>query len=174
MSTISISQAFTELFSAPLKSVVQAEEDYLRLWINRLQVIQKLFVTNGKWKADVDMKTVVAQYAPAVRLEGRIDTALTLRVAGVREISANASVGLALGPVHASGGFGFVSRNTHESIFQASTSFALSNKEFSLTNYLEAAKLPLVTAADLNNAIKHLGADLKSRSELAVEPMSTN
>jgi len=178
MATISISKAFSDLFSAPLSAVVEAEEAYLRMWIARLKVLQATYVEGGGddagIKNDADLSELIDQYVPVVQLEGKIDTSLTMRIAGVKETSASISAGLALGPIHASGGFGFVSRNTHESVFQASTSFALSNKEFSLKDYLKTANLTVSTPSDLNKAIEHLSGDLGSRSLIAsgeaVEP----
>ncbi|MBC2607315.1 hypothetical protein [Pelagicoccus albus] len=167
MATLTISKAFSELFSAPLEAVLEAEEKYLSLWLKNLKSIKKIYVQGSgqqaKLKAGADLAELIDQYAPTVRLEGRIETALTMRIAGVKETSGSASGGLSLGPIHASGGFGFTSRNTQESVFQASTSFALSNKEFSLGEYLKTAKVSLASAADLDKAIQHLELDLKSR-----------
>jgi hypothetical protein len=167
MATISISKVFSELFAAPLRAVVEAEEEYLRIWIARLKVIEKV-ISKDKKKA-VNVADLIEQYVPVVRIEGKIDTGLTMRIVGVREMRATVSAGLALGPIHASGGFGFASRTTHESVFQASTSFALSNKEFSLKDYLDAAKIAMVEPEDLVRAIKHLETDLRSRSVIAAE-----
>lgn len=167
MATLTISKAFSELFSAPLEAVVEAEEKYLQIWLKSLKAIKKTHVSgsgqNAKIREGADLTELIGQYVPAVRLEGRIETALTMRIAGVKETSGQASGGLSLGPIHASGGFGFTSRNTQESVFQASTSFSLSNKEFSLTDYLKTAKVSLASAADLDKAIAHLETDLKAR-----------
>jgi hypothetical protein len=167
MATLSISNAFSDLFVAPLNAVVDAEEAYLQMWITRLKVLRATYVEDEKVKREANLSELLDQYVPVVQLEGNIDTSLTMRIAGVKEMSGSLSVGLALGPVHASGGFGFVSRNTHESVFQASTSFALANKEFSLKDYLKAAKITVATPSDLTKAIEHLSKDLGSRSAVA-------
>lgn len=167
MATLSISKAFSDLFTAPLRAVVDAEKAYLEMWITRLKVIQQTYVSgkgaNRSMVNGADLGTLLEQYVPVISLEGRIDTALTMRIAGVKETSGGLSAGLALGPIHASGSFGFVSRNTQESTFQASTSFALANKSFSLTDYLSAANLKMTDPKDLDAAIAHLEKDLASR-----------
>lgn len=177
MATISISKAFSELFAAPLRAIVDAEKEYLRIWIERLKVIQKLAASKdaAKQMEGATLGDLIGQYAPVVRLEGRIDTGLTMRIAGVREVSGSLSVGLALGPVHAAGGFGFSNTTTQESIFQASTSFVLTNKEFSLGEYLKAARIPVLSVEDLGKAIQHMEADLAARTDAeALPPAKTD
>ena len=167
MSTLSIGHAVSDLIQAPLEAVLDAETKYLQLWKKRLETIKDLYVEAGTLKNGADLATLVEQSAPVVQLEGKIDMGLTMRIAGVSEKSGGLGAGLAVGPVHASGSFGFVSRSTHESIFQAASSFIVANKQFSLKDYLKTAKINLATPQDLTAAIEHLGDDLKSRKAAA-------
>lgn len=158
MTTLTISNAFADLFSAPLKAVVEAEKAYLEIWIQKLEFIKANYSSDLSAKK-VNLQDLISLYVPTVSLEGNIKTSLTMRVAGVQQKSGTLSGGLALGPIHLSGGFGFSSSQTQESIFQASTEFFLSNKEFSLKDYLKAANIEAATPADLDSAIAKLKAD---------------
>lgn len=167
MSNLSISDAYSNLFTAPLKAVIDAERDYLELWLQRLKMIKEIHTDGASaFMNDVNLSDLIDLYVPTVRLEGNISTSLTMRIAGVKESSGGLSAGLTLGPIHASGAFGFTSRKSEESVFQASTEFVLSNKAFSLTDYLKASKQSAVSVADLDAAVTLLGKDLATRPSL--------
>jgi hypothetical protein len=85
-----------------------------------------------------------------------------MRIASVREFNADVKAGLSVGPVYASGGFGFVNRTSQESIFQASTRFTLSNQNKDLTKYLQDRNIPFTSPSEVNNAIKILSPPPKT------------
>lgn len=163
MSTLSIGSAVSDLVQAPLEAILEAEKKYLQLWKERLEEIEKTYVKNGQLKESVDLAKLVEQSVPVVQFEGRLDMGLTMRIAGVSEKHGSLGGGLAVGPIHAAGSFGFASQSTQESLFKAASSFAIANKTFSLKEYLQTAAISLASPNDLTEAISHLGKDLESR-----------
>lgn len=164
MSTLSIGDAVADLIEAPMEAALAAEEKYLQLWKERLEIIQKTYVqSDGQLKEGASLEKLLKQYTPVVEVEGKIEMGLTMRIAGVTEKSGSFGGGLAVGPIHGSGSFGFASQNTHESVFQVSAAFVVANKKFSLEDYLSTAAITLAEPGDLTMAIEHLGKDLASR-----------
>ncbi len=156
MSTTSLISVFRELFVAPLSAACESEEDYRRIWAKWLTDQKKLLAdASGAWPPGLDVQKFLAS-APVIHLDGAIEVGITMRIAGVQEFNAEVKAGLSLGPIYAAGGFGFVSRTTQESIFQASTRYVISNSERDLQKYLEAHSIPVQEAKDLENAIKML------------------
>lgn len=153
--TTSISSAIRELYSAPLEAVVRAEEDYRRIWADWLRLKRELVTEKGRVREGVDLVALL-QAAPAVRLDGRVDIAVTMRIASVRGTEGGGSAGLQLGPIHASGSFGFVNRTTEESVLQASTVVVISNTDQTLADYLAKHNLTVADAAGLDQAIGFL------------------
>lgn len=157
MSTTSITNVMTELFYAPLEAAVQAEKQYRRIWADWM-TFQLALATEDDGKtlrSGVDPKALL-KTAPAVSMDGVIELAITMRVAGVKETRGKIGAGLSIGPIYTSGGFGFMSRTTEESVFQAHARFTLSNTGKNLTDYLEQYKLPVTRPEDVNSAIKEL------------------
>jgi len=167
MSTISITNVLSELFSAPLRAVVNAESEYRKIWADWLESQLALITdpTDPKkfrtgFKAEEWLKT-----APVVSVDGMINMAITMRVAGVQEKSYGGSAGLSLGPIYGSGGFGFVNRSTEESVFRANASFTLSNTGKDITALLGQHKLNPASPEQVQNAITALRADPPSLQE---------
>ena len=79
-----------------------------------------------------------------------------MRIAAVSEFNTSTNVGLSVGPIYASGGFGFVNRTSQESVFQASTRVALSNFEKNLKTYLENKGIQVTSVEELRSAIEFL------------------
>ncbi len=148
----------TKLFYAPLDAAVKAEKQYCRIWADWM-TFQLALATeeDGKTlRSGVDL-TALLKTAPAVSMDGVIELAITMRVAGVKETQGGLGIGLSIGPIYASGGFGFMSKTTEESIFQAHARFTLSNTGKNLTGYLGQYKLPVTKPEDVTSAIKELG-----------------
>jgi hypothetical protein len=158
MSATSITNVMTELFSAPLEAAVKAETQYRRIWADWMTYQLALATKeDGKELRDgVDLEELL-KTAPVVSVDGTVELAITMRIAGVREFSGGLGVGLAIGPVYASGNFGFMSRTTEESVFQAQAKFTLSNTGKSLTGYLDQLKLTPAKPDEVVNAISELG-----------------
>ena len=153
MSTTSLTNVFRELFVAPLNAVTQTEEDYRRIWAHWLeQQLQLLTLENGELRPGVELSTLLDN-APIVNLDGVIEVGITMRIASVREYDASIEAGLAIGPIHASGGFGFVNRSSQESVFQASTRYTISNFDRNLKRYLEDRNIPVAKLDDVKTAI---------------------
>ena len=124
-----------ELCTAPLDAAVKAEADYRAIWLEWLE--EKIRIVKSMEGVDLgDVWKKLFESAPAVSVNSRVDLAVTLRITSVKEFSAEGRIGLTVGPIYASGGFGFMSRTTTESTLQASTSVVLSNNEQNLLDYL--------------------------------------
>lgn len=165
MSTTSLISVFRELFVAPLNAAASTEEDYRQIWANWLEQQLKLLTdAEGQLKPGVEMDKIL-DLAPAIHLDGVIEVGITMRIASVKEYNASVDVGLSLGPIYGSGGFGFVNRSSQESIFQASTRFAMSNFERNLRKYLKDRNIQLASAEDLTQAVATLRKPLSSSSE---------
>ena len=167
MGDTSISNVYRELFQSPLKAVTEAEADYRRIWSQWLQD-QLALVTEQvapdptkpdqkvtKFRDGVDFSKIL-NAAPVISLDGVIEVGITMRISSARELDANVNVGLSIGPIYASGGFGFKETTSQESVFQASTRFTLSNQSKDLTKYLADRNIPVTKPDEVQNAIKLL------------------
>jgi len=161
MSTTSLTNVFRELFVAPLSAVTQTEQDYRRIWAQWLeQQLRLLTEENGQLRPGVELAKMMDN-APTVNLDGVIEVGITMRIASVREYDASIEAGLAVGPIHASGGFGFMNRSSQESVFQASTRYTISNFDRNLKKYLEERNIPVARLEDVKTAIEILKKPLK-------------
>jgi len=132
----SVSSVLREMCSAPLDAAVKAEADYRAIWLKWIE--GKIAMIDGldeETKKGVDWMKLF-ETAPAISLNSKVDLAITMRITSVKEITAKGEVGLSVGPIHASGGFGFMTRTATESTLQASTSVVLSNNDQNLLDYL--------------------------------------
>lgn len=161
MSTASLTSVFRELFVAPLSAACASEQDYRRIWAQWLTDQKKVLAgENGELPPDLDLKKFLA-CAPVVHLDGAIEVGITMRIAGVQEFNAELKAGLSLGPIYGAGGFGFASRTSQESVFQASTRYVISNSERDLQKYLDAHSIPVQEPKDLDKAISALSKPLR-------------
>lgn len=162
--TTKVSSVLKELCSAPLEAAVEAESEYRRIWLKWLQGKQAMIKNlDDETKAGINWHDIFA-VAPAITVNSTVDLAISMRVASVKEVSAEGQIGLSIGPVHASGGFGFVNRSTSESTLQAATSIVLSNNEQNLLDYL--GKHNIVPSKDkLETAINFLKKPVLPKSE---------
>jgi hypothetical protein len=156
--SIGTSGVLKELCTAPLDAVVKAEKNYRTIWINWIKQIKGMVDTLDETRQkNINWQTLF-KTAPVVTLDQKIDLAITMRVASVKEVSANGELGLSLGPIHTSGSFGFMNRATTESTLQASTSVTISNAEHNLVDYLGKFNIEPASVGDLTNAVKLLEA----------------
>jgi len=156
MSTASISSVISDLFNAPLQAAVKADAEYLKIWAQWLEFKKPLFLDeNGALFPGVDINTIL-ETAPVVNLNGKIDLAITMRITDVKEKNASLSGGLSVGPIFASGSFGFHRQQSEESLFQAAGSFVLSNQEKSLSRFLSEHAIMPTNAGDVDNVIEQL------------------
>ena len=162
MSTTSLTNVFRELFVAPLSAVTRTEEDYRRIWSQWLEQQLKLLTgDDGKLRQGVDLARLL-DTAPVVSLDGVIEVGIAMRIASVSEFDASLQTGLGIGPIYASGGFGFVNRSSQESVFQASTRYTISNFGRDLKEYLEDRNIPVTSLDDVKNAINILKQPLQN------------
>lgn len=165
MSTTSLTNVFRELFVAPLSAATTTEEDYRRIWADWLdQQLKLLSDDSGKLKPGVDLNKLL-ETAPVVNLDSVIEVGITMRIASVKEFDANLQVGLSLGPIYGSGGFGFVNRTSQESVFQASTRYTISNFERNLGKYLKDRNIVLAKPDDMQTAIDILRTSMRTTTE---------
>ena len=157
--TTSISGVLKELCSAPLEAAVQAEADYRTIWLKWIEgEIAMINTLDDATKQDIDWMKILGS-APAISVNSKVDLAITMRIASVKEVTAKGEVGLAVGPIHASGGVGFMSRSTTESTLQASTSVVLSNNEQNLLDYLGKHNITPTDPTQLDKAVALLKAE---------------
>jgi len=162
MSTTSITDVLSELFSAPLEAAVNAEIEYRRIWAKWLSY-QRALITEKEGDEEEGSKKTEQQLldllktAPEISIDGVINLEITMRIAGVRETSVGFGGGLSLGPIYGSGNYGFMNRATEESVFRANAKFTLTNASRNLTALLEHNDLlPLTKAEEVKNAIAEL------------------
>ncbi|MDX8392405.1 MAG: hypothetical protein R8K53_07550 [Mariprofundaceae bacterium] len=174
MSNASISSVIGDLFNAPLQAAVKADAEYMRIWAKWLEFKKPLFLDGkGKPLPGVDISKML-ETAPVVNLNGKIDLAITMRITDVKETNASLSGGLSVGPVFASGSFGFHSESTQESLFQAAASFLMSNQKKSLPNFLSDHNLTLTDGDSVTNIVNKLettAAGLSSEEEMPAAPV---
>ncbi len=156
--TKSISDVFEDLFEAPLRAVTKAEAKYLKIWAEWLNIQLKLI---GESTRSPEQITSLMSRAPTVTLDGSIDVGITMRIASVKKSEGGGSIGLQVGPVHASGAFGFSKTSTQESIFQASARFALSNNNADLSQFLSSQGLTPTSVEDLTKASELIKSGLE-------------
>src|SRR5690606_34972314 len=135
--------------------VVSVEREYRRIWAEWLADLKNLLSASG---AD-DSARFIADHlpqAPVMQLNAKIDLGLTMRLASVRQTQGGASVTLSVGPIGASGQFGFMSKSTEESLMQVHAQYTMTNGEVSLHDYLTASQLELASAADIDKAVQFL------------------
>jgi hypothetical protein len=138
--------------------VSKTEEDYRRIWadwIERQLEMLRDSEDRTKLRDGVGLESIL-KTAPVISLDGVIEVGITMRIASVQEFTAEARVGLAVGPIYGSGGFGFVNRTSQESVFQASTRYVISNFARDLQTYLSDRNIPVASVKDVENAIAFL------------------
>jgi hypothetical protein len=165
MSTASIRDVMTELFTAPLEAAVAAERGYREAWAQWMKDQADLAKNNR----NVSIPEILRD-APAVSLDGIVEMSVTMRIASVRQREGSVGLGVGLGPVHATGSFGFISKTAEESIFQAQAKFTLSNTDRNLTAVLAKSGLAPANLDDMDNAIKLL--QTSSKQEASVQGTS--
>ena len=150
--TAGIVDVFGELFRTPLEAVVKAEREYFKIWAEWLEVQIKLLGENPTG----DQIKALLEKAPSVQIDGFIDVGITMRIASVSEQKQGGTAGLKLGPIHASGSFGFAKSGSQESVFQTSARFTLSNHNSELSRYLEDRRLTPTSIEGLKEVKKIL------------------
>jgi len=157
MSTTSLTSVLRELFAAPLDAATQAEANYRQIWAAWLSDLKNLVVDeSGEVKSGVNLPEMIKTLSPTIALDGKVDLAVTMRVASVQEKSGTFQAGLSLAPIFASGSFSSSATQTEESVLKASTSFVLSNTNRDLSTFLDKNKLTPTDVKELDNAIKFL------------------
>ncbi len=151
------------LFSAPLEAVVDAEARYRQIWSKWIKDQMLFLGITDATKGDVLLK--VLDTAPVVTLDGKVETALTMRIASVSEHKGGLSAGLQVGPIFASGSYSMMKRSAEESVFQASTQFVISNQGSNLVDYLKSKGLtPPATGKELGDLADKLIKTLPAQS----------
>lgn len=160
MSGLSLSTVMQELFSAPLNAVTKAERDYRLIWANWLhQKLELIKAANGgNLPGNLNIEELL-KTAPVVSLDGVINSSLTMRIAGIKESTTGLQGGLQIGPIYGGGTYSSTSRSTEESVFNASTSFTLSNHQAKLVDFLASAQIPIPQAGDVDSLVEILKKD---------------
>jgi hypothetical protein len=165
MSNRNLVSVFQELFSAPLEAATKAEADYRRIWADWLewkyQLVKK---DDDNFKDGVQWDSLL-ETAPVVDLDQVVEVGVTLRIASVTERNASGSLGIGVGPIHISGGFGFVNRTTQESLMQASTRVTITNNRKDLKQYLADHRIVITNPKELKTAFEGLRQSLKPANQ---------
>jgi hypothetical protein len=130
-----LTDVYQQLFAAPLRAAVQAENDYRQIWLSwfrqRLAIAQAAGVTiTPQVLADI------VAVAPIIKLNGTVSSAVKLRIEST--LSADGKVGLSLASIPLSASFEFAASRTEESTLEASTAMTLSNADRDLSTLLTA------------------------------------
>ena len=156
METATLSSVLGELYTAPLDAAIRAEREYRRIWASWLTFKKSLVTdTNGALLPGINLSELL-NTAPVVTVDGKVEVAITMRIASVKQVEVGVQGGLSLGPIYASGSFGFLNRSSAESTLQASTSVVLSNANRNLVEYLGDHQVKVTDPATLDKAIKFL------------------
>lgn len=156
MSLTTLESMVTTLFTAPGAAAIEADKAYRDIWAKWLQRVSKLI--EGLPPGDV--ARVLAEHlklAPILKVNGRIEMGLTMRVASVTERSGSVGINLGVGPIGVSGSYGFLDRSSEESVMQVRAAYTLTNDEVSLASYLSnLGGITLASAQDVTNAVAFL------------------
>ena len=160
MASASITTVFSDLFKAPLDAVVEADKNYRESWVKWIKMKQELLKDQLE-STDEDTKKrateIILDTAPIVNLEGSINVAITMRISEVKKSEFGGSFGLQLAPIHANVSFNSSNQSSQESVFQASTRFAISNNSTSLRQYVVDHGLSVQDPDELETLVKKLG-----------------
>ena len=164
MASTDLPGVLNSFFTAPAEASLNAEREYRQIWAKWLNDLLSMIneLDNAAAKNAISKQLNIA---PVLHFAANIEVGVTMRISGVRETSANASMGLQLATFSASGGFGFMERETHESVLQVRAKYALSNQQITLGEYLGNLSIPVTSVNEVKNAINKL-----SPSQLAVQP----
>lgn len=153
MATTDLTGVFTTLFTAPANAACRAEREYRTIW---LEWLRELAALSGAAASPMKPEQIQAHLdlAPVLHFESLIEVGITMRVASVSEMRAGISAGLRLSVIETSGSFGFVSRDTQESVLQAKAQYTLSNgAHMTLKDYLGTMSIDLAGPDDVKTAI---------------------
>jgi hypothetical protein len=156
MATTDLTDVFTTLFTAPASAVCRAEREYRRIWLDWLRDLSALIAAAPN-PMTADQLAKHLELAPVLQFESFIEVGITMRIASVSEMRAGITAGLRLSVIETSGSFGFVSRNTRESVLQAKAQYTLSNTgAMTLKDYLGTMSIDLAKPDDVKTAVATL------------------
>lgn len=156
MAQISIATAIRDLYSAPLEAAVTAERQYRAIWADWIeQRLALATLPDGGLRQGVNLAEIL-ETAPIVRVDGRVEMAISMRIATARERKGEAGGSLGLGPISIGGTYSFMERGSQESTFQASTVMTVSNNEKTLSELLGENRINATTPEELTAAVEFL------------------
>lgn len=165
MKTLAIKDVLSELFSAPLKAVVEAEKAYLEIWADWIEQNIKI----AKELDKLEKVNAFIDRAPTLQLQNFVDVSLAMHIAELKDTSGSGQAGINLGLLQVGGRYEMYSSYSAESSFKASTRLALTNTDFSLRSYLKQVQLEPKNLTEL----KALTNTLRSHA-LTEEPTTTD
>lgn len=139
MEDFDVSELFKVLFTTPVQSLILAEREYRKIWMEYIDdVTKQLEQLNIGKDSDNQKKAAIIKsalsMAPVMNFEAAIEVESMMRISGTKEKSVNG--GLQLSVFHVSGRYS--SSNRQESSIKAKAIYNLSNtKKISLIKYLE-------------------------------------
>ncbi len=145
------------LFTAPAEASIEAEKNYRALWLQWLLDLQEMIKTQ-KLKSEKANHAIVQhlELAPVMKFDGIIECGVTMRIAAITEKGKSVSTGIQLGVIQSTGSFGFMHRQSNESVLQAKAQYTITNREVSMADYLGHFSIDLASPADLTKAISFL------------------
>ena len=171
MVTTDLKEVFKMLFTAPAEASIEAEKNYRVIWLQWLLDLQDL-IKIQKLKSEKANNAITEhlELAPVMKFDGIIECGVTMRIAAITEKGKSVSTGIQLGVIESTGSFGFMHRQTNESVLQAKAQYTVTNREISLSNYLKNFSINLTSPTELTAAISFL----KKTSEPIITTPTSN
>ncbi len=91
--------------------------------------------------------------------------AITLRVSDLKQQNGEIDAGIQVGPIYASGSYGFSSERYSESLLKANTRFTVSNQRTNLSEYLKEMNLMPTSATELGQLPSKLTALIEAEGD---------
>lgn len=163
--TTTLTDLISEFYEAPLDAVQRAEAHYRKTLANWLDKKWAWYQTLDESRRREISFTEFLDEAPAIQMNAVFNLAATLRIASVSSKSANVSGGLALGPIQTSGGFGFSSQRSEESVLKAASSITVSNTVTDLAVLLGKYGLDPTDESSVKTAVELLRGGITPEPE---------
>ncbi len=161
-----ISAMITTLLTAPSIATIDSMKAQRIIWKQWLEDINALVK-----KADINAQQQIIDkhldIAPTWKMTAQISLSLSMRVASINRKDGKFVLGLGIGPVQASGEFGFMSQSTSEGSMHASVKYNLTNdNEITLRNYMDTLGVTKIVPENIEDSIKKLNSESKDKGSI--------
>jgi len=167
--TTTLTDLVSEFYEAPLNAVQKAEAHYRETLANWLDKKWTWYKALDEASRQTIPFSQFLNEAPAIQMNAVFDLSATLRIASVSSKSASLSGGLALGPIQTSGGFGFSSQRSEESVLKAASSITISNTATDLVRLLGKYGIDPTDESSVKTAVALLRGGTAAESDQNAE-----